>query len=632
MNRFYLVIVCLLLSNIVIGQGEKLVPLKNNPVLKEEWVRIINNPSLLKVSSALNDTLLLPFLDDFSKPGMFPRNDLWIDSSAFINTDFPKNPPTIGVATFDGLNKFGNPYNNTNASATGFADALTSKPINTYDDGQGNIYTPTNGLFFSFFYEQKGFGDRPETSDQLRLEFYNVVTGSWGVAWSVNGITAVAADTTFTRVQITITDPAYFQKGFQFRFRNYGSLTGNVDHWHIDYVTLKPPPNFSDINDVAYATPPHSLLMDLSSMPYTHYKSLSNPSSLMLNSTNYNIHNSYSLSKIVGLVDEIYDPSHNLIFCNGCSIGSNNFQVNAQSTLNYNFPFASFEYPVITSQDSAEFEIVNHIESNTGGPLDDNAENDTIHYVQKFINYYAYDDGTAELGYNLNGSGAALAYRFQVYKSDTLRAIRMYFTQIGLSVSNELFRLVVWDESGGAPNNIVYQKPNQTPYYSNTIDGFVTYQTQPVYLTAGIYFFGFIQTNNVTFNLGFDANTLTPSSDKYINTTGTWGTSSIPGSWMIRPVFSQAPLNVNVIENTFANQFSVYPNPASSVLYIDFDKKGHPFKYELRDPSGRLVMWNMLAEKSIDVSLLSNGFYSLRVFDNEKKNSFTEKVIIYHNY
>src|SRR5437868_1214518 len=111
MIRFYLIIVCLLLTNIAQVQVEKLVSLKCNPVLKEQWIKITNSQLSSKPASAVNDTLLLPFLDDFSKPAIFPRDDLWMDSAAFINDDFPKNPPTIGVATFDGLNKFGNAYN-----------------------------------------------------------------------------------------------------------------------------------------------------------------------------------------------------------------------------------------------------------------------------------------------------------------------------------------------------------------------------------------------------------------------------------------------------------------------------------------------------------------------------------------
>ena len=119
----------------------------------------------------------------------------------------------------------------------------------------------------------------------------------------------------------------------------------------------------------------------------------------------------------------------------------------AHSKLYYNFPFTNFDYPNTLPQSTAAFDVVNHIASNTGNPLDDRPQNDTIHYLQKFYNYYAHDDGTCELGYNLNVSGASLAYKFHIYKADDLHAIQFYFTQIGASVANQLFNITVWDDT-----------------------------------------------------------------------------------------------------------------------------------------------------------------------------------------
>jgi type IX secretion system substrate protein len=622
-------------SSLLFAQDEQLVPLTNNPVLINEWKRI-NSGSVSqseKIQSAANDTLLLPFIDDFSAQWMFPRADLWSDSTVFINADFPINPPTIGVATFDGLNKFGNAYNNINPNAAGWCDALTSKPINTFDDGAGNPYIPSQGLFFSFFYEQKGLGERPETNaDYLRLQFLDS-SGNWDDIHTILAVAAGPADNTFTRVQIVITDGSYFYKGFRFRFRNNGSQTGNLDHWHIDYVMLRPPPNITNINDVAYVTPGQSLLNGLTAMPYTHYKNgVITPAVLMRNSLTCTMfNNNNTLDKICRFVDKVYDPAGLEIFCNGCPQGSNNFQVNHQSSLSYNFPFSSFEYPTGLTQSTAAFDVVNNIESTSGGPLDDNAQNDTIHYLQKFYNYYAHDDGTAEAGYNLNAAGAQLAYKFHVNKTDALHAVQFYFTQIGTSVANELFKIVVWSNAGGVPGTILYQKINQVPMYSNIIDGYVTYNVNPPQtLSAGDYFFGFIQNNNAQLNLGFDANIVTPSSEKYYNTNGTWTQSNFAGSWMIRPVFTPYPFNVGENEIAPVNILSVYPNPASSILNIDYDTQGKKFQYELTDASGRIVISARLHERLIDVSKLMNGFYVLRVFDDEKKNIFQEKVIIHH--
>ncbi|MEO5569642.1 MAG: T9SS type A sorting domain-containing protein, partial [Bacteroidia bacterium] len=354
------------------------------------------------------------------------------------------------------------------------------------------------------------------------------------------------------------------------------------------------------------------------------------PPALMLNSVNYTMfNNSSSLAKICRFVDQVYDPAGVEIFCNGCPMGSNNQQVSQQSSLSYNFPFSSFQYPD-TALATAVFRVVNHIESTSGVPLDDNPQNDTIRYLQKFYNYYAHDDGTAEAGYNIFTAGGQLAYKFHINQADVLHAIQFYFTQIGLSVANQLFTIAVWNDAGGVPGSIVYQKVNQVPAYSNIIDGFVTYVTTPTSLSQGDYYFGFIQNGSTGLELGFDANIVTAASNKYIKGTGSWTQSGIAGSWMIRPVFTPYPFNVGVNVIPPVNILSVYPNPVSSLLNIDYNTEGRRFQYELMDASGRAIVSKSLTGNSIDVSSFANGFYVLRVFDTEKRNIFQEKVIIHH--
>lgn len=80
-------------------------------------------------------------LDDSSK--------FWLDSYAYHNYRMAINPITLGVATFDGLDDFGYPYNfgsNTNA----LCDYLTSKPINM------GAYSASDSVYFSFLYQTVG--------------------------------------------------------------------------------------------------------------------------------------------------------------------------------------------------------------------------------------------------------------------------------------------------------------------------------------------------------------------------------------------------------------------------------------------------------------------------------------------
>ncbi|MEY3849764.1 MAG: hypothetical protein RJA38_205, partial [Bacteroidota bacterium] len=119
-------------------------------------------------------SLTLPFFDDFSRYSL-PTNDpavlttwqRWSDTCAFINTGFPIAPPTIGVATLDGLRADGYPYNFADEFSYGSADTLTSLPIDL------STLTATDQVFLSFFYQGGGLGNNPDVGDSLIVEFYS---------------------------------------------------------------------------------------------------------------------------------------------------------------------------------------------------------------------------------------------------------------------------------------------------------------------------------------------------------------------------------------------------------------------------------------------------------------------------
>lgn len=111
-------------------------------------------------------------------------------------------------------------------------------------------------------------------ADSLVLQFLNPATQTWISVWKVAG--ATSGDTSFLRVRVSINDLAYRQNGFKFRFRNYGSLTGMLDMWHVDYVFLNKflPPNYEDIRDFAFVYQGYSLLNDYSAVPWKHFAAL----------------------------------------------------------------------------------------------------------------------------------------------------------------------------------------------------------------------------------------------------------------------------------------------------------------------------------------------------------------------
>ncbi|MFM7903275.1 MAG: hypothetical protein ACKPAD_14990, partial [Bacteroidota bacterium] len=120
----------------VASKDERLTSLKGNGVLQSK----INEDNLTRTSASVFDTLELPFFDDFSRETGWPNPSIWSDSSVYVNYGFGINPPTVGCATFDGLDKFGNAYNDVNAGATGLCDVFTSKPLDLYDDENGVPY------------------------------------------------------------------------------------------------------------------------------------------------------------------------------------------------------------------------------------------------------------------------------------------------------------------------------------------------------------------------------------------------------------------------------------------------------------------------------------------------------------
>ena len=50
------------------------------------------------------DTILPPFVDDFSRGGGAPNPALWSDANVWINDALPLYQNSVGVASFDGCN------------------------------------------------------------------------------------------------------------------------------------------------------------------------------------------------------------------------------------------------------------------------------------------------------------------------------------------------------------------------------------------------------------------------------------------------------------------------------------------------------------------------------------------------
>ena len=306
--------IAVLAMPIITCAQEQLMPLSTNVVLNNQYTAAKHNYNpQAKTTQALADTI--PFFDDFScaYKSNYPSANKWLDSSVYVNTGFGIAPLSVGVATFDGLNKKGYPYSigaSVNTSAN--ADTLTSMPINIKRKGSF-IYSLADSISLSFYYQAEGNGDSPEAKDSLILEFKNKSLNKWNMVWAQEGYNPSAVDTNFKLVMVRLDDVAYLDSAFQFRFRNKATTSGSLDHWSIDYVHLAQRVDRNDtvFSDINFAYKPSSFLKNYSVMPYYQYSQTdmasnfrnyfrNNKTGNVQMSYKYNIYNNTTNAFIIG--------------------------------------------------------------------------------------------------------------------------------------------------------------------------------------------------------------------------------------------------------------------------------------------------------------------------------------------
>ncbi|MDD5507421.1 MAG: T9SS type A sorting domain-containing protein [Bacteroidales bacterium] len=157
---------------------EVITELQTNSVMLRS--KPVIDASLLKnARSTVEAPVTLPFLDDFSDRDIFPSSERWQDRFAFINTDYPVNPPNLGVATLDAINDKGEIYPDAVPGPAVFqADALTSRLIrlDSVFSPVARKITTADSIYLSFYYQPQGRGNAPELTDLLELDF-GVYTG-----------------------------------------------------------------------------------------------------------------------------------------------------------------------------------------------------------------------------------------------------------------------------------------------------------------------------------------------------------------------------------------------------------------------------------------------------------------------
>lgn len=617
MNRI-IAAICFIIITTTISAQEYIFDI-GNPNLKEyskKYFELHGNGSF---KNSLTQSLDLPFYDDFSNSFIYPDSSKWIDKYAFINNTYAKKPINIGVATLDAINQFGEVYPYLPSYSSAIADKLTSKPIKL------NL-APADSVYLSFYYQAGGYGNSPELKDSLVLQF-KAPDIEWTSVWHAEG---GYSDDTFKLVMIPILDNRWLVDGFQFRFINYASVStnyepswiSNCDHWHIDNVYLDTVRNWFDTlpKDAAFVKNFTSMIKDFESIPWHHYKSLSNKQAIIKDTLYFEYNNSFPTDVLnINRKFEIVD------LYSGNTLAAeydDNENIPPLSTIKYAKP-VNFVYNSL-SEDSANFIIKGFLGTDVIQQRSIFRWNDTIRYHQKFYNYYAYDDGTAEKGYGISGVNTAyssLAYRFTPLMPDTLKGVFIYFNHVMNNGNQKYFYLTVWTHENGFPGDTLIRMEGVRPEFNDEINGFVYYTlSRPIYIDTTFYI-GWTKTTDDMLNCGFDVNNIA-NQNLFVNITGEWQQSQIPGAIMIRPVFGYEPAMTVVSPTT--SSFAIYPNPARDVIFIDTEKE---FEYiEIFDINSRIVLKQKFAQ-NLDISTLENGIYFVMLTSKNKSGS-VQKLFI----
>ncbi|MFK7799026.1 MAG: T9SS type A sorting domain-containing protein [Aureispira sp.] len=622
------------------------VPLEYNIQLQEH---AHNNPRTAARNYQVcpTDTLNLPFFEDFATRGaIYPNCKNWQDNHVFINGDMAYNPPSVGVATFDGLQWDGSPYDMGAPLGAGSpADTLTSQALNLAGK------TAADAIYLSFFYQPQGLSDRPEVQDSFFLEFKNN-NGEWVRIWEVSGLPNTVSAlqlTPFEQQYVAIDNADYLYNGFQFRFRNLATITGNNDHWHLDYVLIDDNrtnnadpshPTYGSSADVAFTHRPKTPLKDsLTAMPWRHFRAATRKwaNEVVLEQFNHNHSQIATLDRQV-MLEEI-DPNSTLLLTEPIpAVGAYGPSPNTDDSLTHTIvnPIASSFLPNAKTTLRTTQMILNPFGFQSN-PIYES--NDTVARETILHNYFAYDDGTAETRVIAQGLGTQIAVEFTAEIEDTLQGVYFHLPHFrDIANQGDFVNVKIWLDSLSDDSEVFSRDLHRLQYrwgyngfyFVDMIDFSGNKFLIPI--RAGQKFYvGWQQSFGPAVPVGFDRST--NNSDKtWVGVGNVWTPSTLEGSVMIRPLLSP---NLNFVVNPITQikeeiqaTLAVYPNPVQSLLHLKLEQSNPNTVYQVsvHDLMGRTVYQRVL-EETIDVSQWQAGYYILTLQDEEGQLISQHKLI-----
>jgi len=605
-----------------------------------EFLPIPNIWSSQDINRRTNETnqdtlrLQLPFFEDFSTSEGIPDSSKWLNSqNVSISNAIGFDPPSIKVASLDGVNAQGSPY--AASEIVDSVDALTSQVIEL-----GNVPTdllPT--VYISFWWQPEGRAELPDSRDSLVLRFLNS-DGEWINVWSTTGgrdrNTEIFNQEIFSIFSLNNVNNNFFHNNFQFSFQAYGNPSGAFDFWHLDYIFLDQNRSLSDTSylDQTWTSIPTSIFGAYSALPLEHLRA--NPLQEF---------DSTSLSYINLQITDVGGQAVNVIGF----IRDEDTQQNID-TLNLPGDDNPFEGGLITggiyetitffSNPARSAFIDEFIQNSTDSierlttimildPPDVNfLENDTVRFTHVLSDYYAYDDGTGEEAIRLDQAGGQLAMRYVSRVPDVLSAIQAYFPP-SVSTSMGTIRFRVWDSDNGFPGNIIYEDGFDrtiSSVASDSLNRFLTFSIDETNI-LDTFWVGYIQLSRNVLGVGYDRNNDQKDQIR-INVGNDWeflnpdDDVDPPGSLMLRPVFREGILTSTqnpILPET--EEVVVYPNPSRGIFKI----QGEFDALRVLKVTGE-VMFESASTTQIDLSFMPNGIYLLQITAEGKKE--TKRIIL----
>lgn len=571
------------------------------------------NDDEAKAQNALRTeaTLNLPFFDDFSTTKTSnPDTKNWLaGSGVYINNTLSNSQPSLNIATFDGLNATGTPYNLVNPLTQNFTDTLTSQPINLAGR------KAADSLYISFQWMAKGLGELPDSSDYFQLEFLSKTNG-WVTAWQQVGY---KLDTIYKKQFVKITDAGYFHDAFQFRFRAYGRNSGYYDTWHLDYVYLDAKRSVRQpyIFDVAVRKAVSPFLKKYTAMPLRQFRV--SPQAAMADSVKTDVVNNFNNFNILTSTFTIKDAVR------GTEMFRNvQRSIYVESLKSKGLAVKTGPLAINSNLDSLKLVTKFQVTTTDTIPGVNLKTNDSITSRVDLTDYYAYDDGSAEYGVQVNQKLGRVAVQYTLAKPDTIGGVRLAMVQFNKDIAGQGFTIQIFDNKNGKPDRIIAQRSVAARYPSQR-NGFIEYAFSTPVAVPDTFYVGWLQLNEQPVTVGFDRNSTLGKNVIFYNLGTAWAKeTALNGSIMIRPYLGKkAEGVVTGNEPVASTELHFFPNPNKGIINWDHASLKRIEIYSLQGK----VLQTIIPEKDQRSAAvrLGEGIYILKSSDG--KRSYAQKML-----